>query len=175
MQQEEVVAVKDGYSHGALKTVKHLYGEITDVKVTKTKVGSSKKTTTKVLLYVRWDYDIYDDEDDDAEGWLEVIPKYYGMPGRDGWEIVERRPRSDVDAGMDMDVVNDEDSDVDSSDGSSSNESDSDEHEDSDETFSDSEVDKIQQDADDGRPPLKRGCERCGSTKRTRASQQAIV
>ena len=49
---------------------------ILEAKVSKTKAGKSRKTTTKALLYVRWDEDLYEDGDEDAESWLEVIPKY---------------------------------------------------------------------------------------------------
>ena len=116
MEEEEVQRLIEGpSSSGPLKTVKHLYGEIEDVKVTKTKVGRSRKITTKALLYVRWDKNIYSDEDEEAEGWLEVIPKFYGMPGKDGWEIVERRPACDEGAVNEMDVDR-EDDDLDGSD-----------------------------------------------------------
>ena len=36
-------------------TVKHLYGEILETKLTKTSVGKKKKATMMAWLYVRWD------------------------------------------------------------------------------------------------------------------------
>ena len=73
---------------GDWETVKHLYGEILEAEILKTKAGQSRKTTTKALLYVRWDEDLYEDGDEGAESWLEVIPIYYGMDGKNGWVIV---------------------------------------------------------------------------------------
>ena len=62
-------------------TVENLNGAILEVKVSKTKASQGKTTTTKALLYNRWDEDLhlYEDGDEGAESWLEVIPKYYGM------------------------------------------------------------------------------------------------
>ena len=64
--------------------VEHLNGVVLEVEVSKTKAGQSRTTTTKALLYVRWDEDLYEEGDEGAESWLEVIPKYYGMDGKDG-------------------------------------------------------------------------------------------
>ena len=43
---------------GDWETVKHLVGVILEAKVSKTKIGQSRKTSTKALMCVRWDEDL---------------------------------------------------------------------------------------------------------------------
>ena len=40
---------------------------ILEAKASKTKAGQSRKPTTKELLYVRWDEDLYEDGDEGGE------------------------------------------------------------------------------------------------------------
>mmetsp|Transcript_32600 Transcript_32600/g.73628 ORF Transcript_32600/g.73628 Transcript_32600/m.73628 type:complete len:219 (-) Transcript_32600:392-1048(-) len=65
-------------------TVENLNGVILEVVVSKTKASQRRTTTAKALLYNRWDEDLYEDGDEDAESWLEVISKIYGMDGKNG-------------------------------------------------------------------------------------------
>jgi hypothetical protein len=115
---------------GKWMTVSHLYGEIVDVKVTKTKVGKSKKTTTKALLYVRWDKRIYDDDNDESLEWIEVQPKLHGADSKGGWELVPVRA-AEVEAATAMVEVEEADGDTeeDSGDDNGSDEEGSDEEE----------------------------------------------
>ena len=95
MATAEVEPLLTGATHAVGSTwasVRHLYGEILEVATTRTRVGRSKKTTTKALFYVRWDRGIYEDDDDEsAMEWLEVQPKNHGVDGKDGWEVVPLR------------------------------------------------------------------------------------
>lgn len=73
-------------------TVRHLYGDIESVELRREKASpSSRKTMTRALLFVRWDSQIYDESDEHAREWIEVLPKNYGSPLKDGWEIVDAR------------------------------------------------------------------------------------
>ena len=96
------------------------------------KIDQSRKTRTKALLCVRWDEILYKDKNEDVESWLEVIPKYYGMDGKTGWEMVPRRERpvdevALADEVADLESSDDDDDEIESaSDSSSSSDSDSD-------------------------------------------------
>lgn len=46
--------------------------------------ASAAVATTRFIIQ----HDLYDDADDDAEDWLPVDAKKYGMDGQDGWKIV---------------------------------------------------------------------------------------
>jgi hypothetical protein len=94
MTAAEVEELLTGETHAVgstWATVRHLYGEIMEVATTRTRVGRSKKTTSKAMFFVRWDKGIYNDDDESATEWLEVLPKNHGIDGKDGWEIVAQR------------------------------------------------------------------------------------
>ena len=81
--------------------IRHLYGDIEDFELRKEKLSpSSRKTMTRILLFVRWDTRIYADEDEQSREWIEVLPRNYGSSEKDGWEIVEARPREAVEVPM---------------------------------------------------------------------------
>ena len=65
-------------------TVENLNGVILEVKVSKTKASQTRTTTRKALLHNRWGKDLYEDGDEGAESWLEVIHKYCGINGKGG-------------------------------------------------------------------------------------------
>ena len=89
LSKAEVESLLVGSPAIAFRPVKHLYGDIIDAKVMKSKSG--KNTVTRSMLYVRWDQRVYDDDDEGALEWVEVLPKNYGKDGKDGWEVVEAR------------------------------------------------------------------------------------
>ena len=83
----------------------------------------------------RWGEGLFEDGDEGAESWLEVISKYYGVDGKNGWKIVPRRERPADEAApvykvADMESSDDDDDEIESasdSDSSSSSDSDADE------------------------------------------------
>jgi hypothetical protein len=68
------------------------------------------------MLYVRWDRDLYDEADDEAEDWLPVDARKYGMNGQGAWEIVPLRA---PDQGKEKSESEDEDNSASSSQGAS--------------------------------------------------------
>jgi len=101
LTREEIEPLVVEGKTGTWQSIRHLYGEIEQVKVVKTKVGKSKKTTTTTLLFIRWDTEVYDDGDEEAREWVAVTPVLYGTAGEGGWEIVPVRPVAEEEnAGM---------------------------------------------------------------------------
>lgn len=88
---EAVKKITDGAA-SSTTTVRHLYGDIESVELRREKASpSSRRTMTRALLFVRWDSQIYDESDEHAREWIEVLPKKYGSPLKDGWEIADAR------------------------------------------------------------------------------------
>ena len=63
---------------------------------------------TRSMLYVRWDQRVYDDDDEGALEWVEVLPKNYGKDGKDGWEVVEARNTAADEEEEDWDIMDED-------------------------------------------------------------------